>query len=69
MEKLEKVEGKYYTQNNGDLTIEQRVFFTEGMVKNKDDFRFATDLEVANWKEYLRQQEELMNKDLNNEQL
>lgn len=59
MEKLEKVEGKFYTQN-ADLPIEERTFFTEGLVKNKSDYRLATDIEVANHNEYMRMQEEKM---------
>ena len=51
MDILHKVDGRYYTQNS-ELPIEERVFFTEGRVANKDDFRLATDEEVAEWKEY-----------------
>ena len=58
MEKLEKVEGKYYTQNIEVLPIEERVFFTQGKVANVNDFRFATDEEIEEWKEYQRKQEE-----------
>lgn len=60
MEKLNKIEGKYYTQNIEELPIEERVFFTEGVVANVNDFRVATDIEIANWKEYQRKQEEEM---------
>lgn len=59
MEKLEKIEGKFYTQN-ADLLIEERVFFTEGLVKNRSDYRLATDIEVANHNEYMRMQEQKM---------
>lgn len=59
MEKLNKIKGKYYTQIE-ELPIEERVFFTEGVVANINDFRVATDIEVANWKEYQRKQEEEM---------
>lgn len=59
MEKLEKIDGKYYTQN-ADLPIEERTFFMEGLVKNRGDYRLATDTEVANHKEYTRMQEEKM---------
>lgn len=58
MEKLNKIEGKYYTQNADELPIEERVFFTEGVVANVSDFRIATDAEVAEWKEYEKQHEE-----------
>lgn len=61
MEKLEKIEGKYYTQNIEVLPIEERVFFTQGKVANVDDFRFATDDEVAEWKECLKRQEDEFN--------
>lgn len=60
MEKLNKIEGKYYTQNIVELPIEERVFFTEGTVANVNDFRVATEQEIANWKEYQREQEEEM---------
>lgn len=51
MEKLEKIEGVYYTQNM-DLPIEERVFFVEGIVANKSDYRFATEQELTEWEEY-----------------
>ena len=59
MEKLERIEGKYYTQNVEDLPIEERTFFVEGTVYRKENFRIATEQEVAEWKEYERQQEEM----------
>lgn len=62
MEKLNKIEGKYYTQNR-ELPIEERVFFTQGIVVNKSDFRIATDEEVDAWREYQRKQEEEMLKE------
>ena len=52
MENLEKVEGKYYTQNVDELPIEERVFFTQGKVANVNDFRFATEGEISAWREY-----------------
>ena len=52
MENLEKVEGKYYTQNVDELPIEERVFFTQGKVANVNDFRFATEEEINAWREY-----------------
>lgn len=60
MEKLSKIEGKYYTQNIEVLPIEERVFFTEGLVANKNDFRFATEQEIDEWLEYQRKQEEFI---------
>lgn len=59
MEKLNKIDGKFYTQNVDELPIEERVFFREGLVVNVDDFRIATDKEIEEWKEYQRKQEEL----------
>lgn len=58
MEKLNKLEGKYYTQNIEELPIEERVFFREGIVANMNDFRVATDAEIANWEEYQHKLEE-----------
>lgn len=52
MEKLEKNEGKYYTQNIDNLPIEERIFFTQGLVANLNDFRIVTENEVAEWEEY-----------------
>lgn len=63
MEKLEKIEGKFYTQD-ADLPIEERTFFTEGMVKNRSDYRLATDIEIADYKEYTRLQEEKMKEEV-----
>lgn len=60
MEKLNKTEGKFYTQNVDELPIEERVFFREGLVANIDDFRVATDKEIEAWKEYQKKQEEEM---------
>lgn len=60
MEKLNKIEGKYYTQIAENLPIEERVFFKEGIGGNgfSKSFRIATDAEVAEWDEYKRKQEE-----------
>ena len=52
MENLERIEGKYYTQNVDELPIEERVFFTQGKVANVNDFRFATEEEISDWREY-----------------
>lgn len=57
MEKI-KTEQGFYTQNIDSLPIEERVFFSEGIVANVNDFRMATADEVAEWKEYQRRQEE-----------
>lgn len=61
MEKLNKKEGKFYTQNVAELPIEERVFFSEGLVVNVDDFRIATEDEINAWEEYKRKQEEEFN--------
>lgn len=58
MEKLEKVAGRHYTQNVGELPIEERVFFVEGLVADTNAYRLATDAEVQAWREYQRKQEE-----------
>ena len=61
MEKLIKKEGVYYTQNINNLPIEDRTFFTEGLVANINDWREATTDEILEWKVYKKQQEELNN--------
>lgn len=61
MEKLIKKEGVYYTQNINNLSIEDRTFFTEGLVANINDWREATTDEILEWKVYQKQQEELNN--------
>ena len=61
MEKLIKKEGVYYTQNINNLPIEDRTFFTEGLVANINDWREATADEILEWKVYQKQQEELNN--------
>lgn len=59
MEKFNKIEGKYYTQNIEELPIGERVFFTEGVVANVNDFRVATAEEIAAWEEWKKEQEKL----------
>lgn len=61
MEKLIKKESVYYTQNINNLPIEDRTFFTEGLVANINDWREATTDEILEWKVYQKQQEELNN--------
>ena len=60
MNTLKKQEGVYYTQNVENLPIEERVFFREGkgISATGENYRVATDIEIANWKEYQRKQEE-----------
>ena len=60
MEKLIKKEGVYYTQNINNLPIEDRTFFTEGLVANLEDWREATAEEVAEWEKYQKKQQEEM---------
>lgn len=62
MNKLEKKDGVYYTQNVENLPIEERVFFREGkgVSATSEYYRVATEKEIANWKEYQRKQEEEM---------
>ena len=58
MEKLNKIDGVYYTQNVEELPIEERVFFVEGLVADVNDYRAATNKEIEEWKEYQKKQEE-----------
>ena len=60
MVKLIKKEGVYYTQNINNLSIEDRTFFTEGLVANLNDWREATAEEVAEWEKYQKKQQEEM---------
>lgn len=53
MEKIEKIEGVIYTQNK-NLPINERIFFAEGMVSNKNDYRIATEQELKDKEEYER---------------
>lgn len=59
MNKLEKQEGVYYTQNIENLPIEERVFFREGkgVSATSEHYRMATTQEVAQWEEYKKRQE------------
>lgn len=62
MNTLKKIEGVYYTQNIENLPIEDRVFFREGkgVGATNENYRVATDKEIAEWKEYQKKQEEEM---------
>lgn len=60
MEKLNRIDGVYYTQNVEELPIEDRVFFVEGLVADVNDYRAATNEEIEDWKEYQKKQEEEM---------
>lgn len=59
MEKLNRKDGVLYTQN-AELPIEERVFFVEGLVADKNDYRPATSEELAEWKEFQKKQEEVI---------
>lgn len=50
--------GKFFTQNTEDMPIEERVFFSQGLVASKDDYRIATEAEIEAWREYQAKQEE-----------
>lgn len=54
MNKLERKEGVYYTQNVAELPIEERVFFREGVGVSMtlENYREATSAEIAAWEEY-----------------
>lgn len=69
MEKLNKIGGKLYTQNIDELPIEERVFFTEGIVADVNNFRVATDEEVKAWIDYQAMEEERMRNELNSNEL
>lgn len=58
MEKLIKKEGVYYTQNINNLSIEDRTFFTEGLVANINDWREATEEEIKAYQELINKQYE-----------
>lgn len=60
MEKINRIEGVVYTQNVENLPIEERVFFVEGLVADANDYRPATSEELAEWEEYKRKQEEVI---------
>lgn len=59
MNKLEKQEGVYYTQNIDELPIDERVFFREGkgVSATSENYRPATVDELALWQQYKEQQE------------
>lgn len=62
--------GKFYTQNTEDIPIEERVFFSQGLVASKDDYRIATEAEIETWREYqAKQEEEMKLMDTDNEQM
>ena len=60
MNKLEKQDGVYYTQNIDDVPIEERVFFREGkgVSATSENYRVATQQELQAWEEYKNKNEE-----------
>ena len=56
MNKLEKKDGVYYTQNIENLPIEERVFFKEGkgVSATSEYYRIATKTELDAWEKYIR---------------
>ena len=54
MNRLEKQEGIYYTQNIENLPIEERVFFREGkgMSATSQHYRIANPQEIEEWEQY-----------------
>lgn len=56
MNKLEKQEGVFYTQNIENLPIEERVFFREGkgISATNENYRVATENEIEEWEDYKR---------------
>ena len=60
MNKLEKQDGVYYTQNIDDLPIEERVLFREGkgVSATSENYRVATQQELQAWEEYKNKNEE-----------
>ena len=60
MNKLEKQEGVFYTQNIENLPIEERVFFREGKgVNANENYRVATETELQAWEEWKKEQKKL----------
>lgn len=60
MNKLERIEGVYYTQNKENLPMEERVFFREGkgVSATKEFYRIATPDEITEWKIWQKKREE-----------
>lgn len=58
MNKLERQDGVYYTQNIDNLPIEERVFFREGkgVSATNENYRIATENELQAWEEYKKKQ-------------
>lgn len=54
MNKLEKKDGVYYTQNIENLPIGERVFFREGkgVSATSENYRVATNAELSAWEEF-----------------
>ncbi len=63
MNKLDKQEGVYYTQNIENLPVEERVFFREGkgVSATSENYRIASQEELNEWEEYKNKQENMEN--------
>lgn len=57
MNKLERKQGVYYTQNIENLSIDERIFFREGtgVSATSENYRIATSKELQTWEEHKRQ--------------
>lgn len=66
MNKLEKQEGVYYTQNIENLPIEERVFFREGkgVSATNEYYRVATATEIAEWEAFKHRDESISSEHL-----
>mgnify|MGYP003288299985 CR=1 FL=1 len=70
MVEIKTDKGKFYTQNVAELPIEERVFFSQGLVASESDYRIATEAEIEAWREYqAKQEEEMKLMDTSNEQM
>ena len=59
MNRLEKQEGVFYTQNIENLPIEERIFFREckGVSATCEHYRKATAEELAAWEQHKKQRD------------
>lgn len=63
---LPRLNEGYYTQIATDIPIEERIFAKEmmGVRATMENFRLATDAEVAEWEEWKKKEEEMSISDL-----
>ena len=59
MNRLEKQEGVFYTQNIENLPIEERIFFREckGVSATDEHYRKATAEELTAWEQHKKQRD------------